>query len=929
MSQPLTFVFSTILMLLLSCGSSKISDVTVADLKCEYSVEPLSIDATRPGLSWILDSKRRSVNQSAYRVIVSSTEKLLVDNSGDLWDSGIVESRETLGIVYGGLPLVSRQQCFWKVRVWDENGDVSEWSEMSSWEMALLNAVDWDASWIGDGKVLPQSDAALMKDDPSPLFRREITVAKTVARARLYISGLGYYEASLNGNKIGDHILDPGWTTYSKRILYSTYDVTDMLVKGENALGVILGNGWYNPLPIKMWGRFNLREFLTVGRPCFIASLVIDYADGSTETVASNDEWKVTEGPILRNSVFLGEHYDARREQKGWDSPGFDDSAWSNAKMAEPPSGILRAQNQSPIKATSTIEAVKLSEPTPGAYIFDMGENFAGVVKLKVTGPSGTKVSIRYGELLNPDGTLNVMTSVAGQIKSASQNQPEGTPIPACQNDIYILKGGSEENYTPRFTFHGFRYVELTGFPGVPTLDTIEGIRLNSAVADAGIFECSNPLFNTIQDISKRTFLSNIFSVQSDCPAREKFGYGGDIVPTCETFMFNFDMTSLYPKIATDFVDAARPLGGMTETAPFVGIADRGFGDDSGPIGWTLAHPLLLERMYRFYGNSRLLKEHYGAAKRLIEFIRENNPDHIIKIGISDHESIDEKPTELTGTAFYYHHVKLLSFIAQIIGEQDDAERYFELAESIKAAFIAEFLEVGTGKFGSHTQASQATAIRYGFASEDEIGMAIETLVSEVVDRHDTHLSTGIFGTKFLLETLSEHGRIDLAYDIVNRKSFPGWGHMIENGATTLWEHWEYSDNTYSHNHPMFGSVSEWFFRTVAGINPAEDAFGFDRIVIRPRPGGDVTWAQGSYKSVRGEITSSWKKTVGNFILDIVIPANTTATVYVPAKDKSDVTENGLSAEKAVGVEFIRLEDGNAVYELGSGQYRFESKLPL
>lgn len=898
----------------------------VIDLKCENRIKPLGIDARNPKLSWTFNSKQHNQTQTAYQIQVSSSENVLDQYKGDVWDSGKIKSNQNIQVSYKGVSLKSGERYFWKVRVWDKYGDVSQWSQMGWWEMALLETKDWEGSWINDGKPLSQNEEDFYKDDPAPLFRKKFFCDKQIKKARIYISGLGYYEAFLNGERIGDFVLDPGWTSYSKRIFYSTYDVTPYFREGQNCIAIILGNGWYNPLPMKMWGRLNLREYLTVGRPRFIAQLNIVYEDGTKQTVVSDRDWTVGESPILKNSIYLGETYDARKEQPGWNLPGFDDSSWKVANTVNEPIHILQAQPQPKIRVTQIFKPVKLTQPKPNVYIFDMGQNFAGWVKMRVKGKAGTIVKLRYGELLYPDGTLNGMTAVAGQIKNPGRGG-FGAPDTAWQCDTYILKGEGDEIFVPRFTFHGFRYVELTGFPGEPTLNTIEGMMLNSDVQSAGTFSCSNGMFNKINEITRWTFLSNVLSVQSDCPQREKFGYGGDIVPTCEAFMLNFDMANFYSKVLQDFSDAARPNNGLTETAPYVGIHDQGFGGGSGPIGWGLAHPLLQNKLYQYYGTMDLLERHYEMTRNWVEFLQSKANGHIIEFGISDHESIDPKPTALTSTAFYYYHVKLLARQAEIIGRKGDEKKYAKLAREIKEAFIKKYLKPGTGQFGDHTQACQSFALYFDLVPEPEKQAAIDVLLNEIFHRHKGHLSTGIFGTKYVLDVLSENNKAEVAYAIVNQKTFPGWGHMLDKDATTLWEHWQFSDNTFSHNHPMFGSVSEWFIKTLAGINPHPDAVGFDRIIIKPQIVGDLTWAKASYHSIRGLIVSDWRIDGNKFNLNVEIPANATARIFVPAKEMKSVFESGEPVKGSTDVKFIEIMDGVAVFDVGSGEYSFVSKI--
>ncbi len=565
--------------------------VVAAGLRCESRVDPLGIDEAHPRLSWVLQSARRGQGQTAYQVLVAGSPAALAAHRGGLWDSGKVVSSQSVQVAYGGAPLDSRAVCYWKVRVWDASGRVSPWSAPARWEMALLSPRDWTAVWVNDGKPNPASDDGFYEEDPAPLFRREFTLRAAVVRARLYITGLGYYEASLNGARVGDHVLDPGWTAYASRVYYSTYDVTRHLRQGGNCLGVTVGNGWYNPLPLRMWGRLNLRDHLPVGRPRFIAQLEVDLADGSRHSIVSGPDWRVADGPLRSNSVYLGEAYDARIEPDGWTRPGFDDATWRRAAAAPEPVGRLQAQPQPPIRVTTTLVPTRRLEPGPGVFIFDFGQNSAGWARLTLTAPRGTRITLRYGELLNADGTLNPLTSVAGQIKGRRTakdgvSRPvggSGSPDVAWQADTYVARGGGPETYTPRFTFRGFRYVEVRGYPGRPALDALQGLRLNADVEAAGAFTSSSSLLNRIQEMTRWTFLSNLFSVQSDCPHREKFGYGGDIVATSDAMMLNFDMAGLYAKSVVDWSDAARSDGMLTDTAPFVGIQvlRRGLGHGS------------------------------------------------------------------------------------------------------------------------------------------------------------------------------------------------------------------------------------------------------------------------------------------------------------------------------------------------------------
>jgi len=801
-------------------GSSEAAITPVA-LRCDYLSTPLGIDAHQPRLSWRLESSfadARGQRQSAYQVLVASDEANLAADRGDLWDSGKVESAEQLHIPYQGRPLASAERCHWKVRAWDGEDRPMPFSQPTWWEMGLLRPDDWAGQWIDDGEPLPERDEDFYADDPAPLFRKAFVARAGVRRARLYAAGLGYYELRLNGEKISGHLLDPAWTSYGHRVLYTTHDLTALLRDGPNALAAMLGNGWYNPLPLRMWGRINLRDHLVLGRPRLIAQLNIEYEDGTEQSIATDEGWRVTGGPIVRNSVYLGEVYDARREQSGWDLPDFDDRGWANASpvvassvdavpavgdrdsvvgaqedQTEPVSrlGPLRSQTMPPIRATATLRPVAVTEVEPGVFIFDMGQNFAGWARLRVEGPRGTTVTMRMGELLYPDGTLNVMTAVAGQIKGANRDGTPrggpGAPDVAYQSNEYTLRGEGLEIYTPRFTFHGFRYVEVTGFPGIPTLEAIEGLRLNTAVEPAGSFTCSNDLINRIQKMVRWTLLSNLFSVQSDCPAREKFQYGGDIVATSEMAIFNYDMASFYAKAVRDHEDAARGPGWITETAPYVGISAASYDEEAGPIGWGLAHPLLVAQLYQYYGDERLVQQQYGTAARWVELLSDNADGYIVDRCISDHESLDPKPVALTATAHFFQAARLIERLARILGRTQEAERHAALAQRIREAFIGRFLEPGTGRFDIGTQACQATALYMGLVPDAEREAAVDAMVEQVLVEHEGHVATGIFGTKYLLDSLTEAGRADVAYTIVNQETFPGWGHMLAEGATTVW----------------------------------------------------------------------------------------------------------------------------------------------
>jgi alpha-L-rhamnosidase len=753
------------------------------------------------------------------------------------------------------------------------------------------------------------------KDDPMPLLKKNFSTNKQVASARLYISGAGYYEACINGKKVGDHILDPGFTTYRKEVLYSTYDVTNFLKTGSNIVGVMLGNGWYNPLPLRLFGRFNLRDAQQTGRPCVKSQLLIRYTDGSAQTIISDDSWLTTPGPVVRNNVYLGEHYDARLENDSWFTT--ETNGWKKAVIVNGPSGTLTAQMQPPIRITKLVKPLRIYEAGNDTFIVDMGQNFAGVARIKIKGQAGKKVSLRYGEDVFKDGRLNYFTTVAGHIKEIwNLKGGPGSPKTAWQQDGYILKGKGTEIWSPRFTFHGFRYVEVTGWPGKPTLNDIEGLRMNSDVAESGSFACSNEMFNKLNEVVKWTFLSNVFSVQSDCPGREKMGYGADIVVTTEAYMYNYDMAHFYRKTVRDFANEQQPDGGITEIAPYTGIADRGYGGESGPLGWQLAFPFVQKKLYEFYGDKEIIEKNYDGIKKQMTFLESKAINGLFHWDISDHESLEPTPEAFSASSFYYHHALLAAEFAAILNQKEDSVKYTKLAERIKGAIVRKFLILNTGRFDLATQAAQLFALWYNLSPEKE--KTTQVLLAELA-RHKDHVSTGIFATKFMFDFFRETDQNEMAYKIANQKSYPGWGYMLQSGATTLWESWRKPDQN-SQNHPMFGSISEWFYRSLLGINAA--APGFEKIIIKPQPAGDLKWAKGSYESVRGSITSDWKKRGKQFHLHVSIPANTTAEVWIPATVNDTITESE-KALKSQNLKVARYENGYAVILISSGSYSF------
>ena len=916
------------------------------ELRCDGAANQLGA-SPKPFLTWQLKSSKRGEQPTAWEIQAASSEELLAKDTYDYWGSGKIgiegatreESpgetfpqgeQQLPGIRYGGVFLKSGARVLWRVRWWSGGKNPSPWSEIATFEVAPAAVADWQgARWMDDGKPVPTQNEDFYKPDPAPLMRSEFTITKPIVRARLHFAGLGLGLANINGSPVVDQVFDPAWTNFDKRILFRTHDVTEHLKQGENCLALMLGNGWYNPLPLKMWSNRNIRDALPTGRPRAIALLVIDHPDGTSTIVKSGDGWKMTEGPTIRNSIYLGEERDARLDPAGWDFPEFDDSQWQPVHLTDQPLEPLKPLQMQPVRLQEPISAKAITTPQPGTHIVDFGVNFTGLPEITIFVPAGTKIVIRYGELLNEDGTLNFLTSTAGQIKGLKKDADgnmvpkggPGAPEFAWQQDVYIARGGGSEIFVPRFTFHGFRYMEISGLPGTPKVEDFRAFPLHTDVPNAGSFSCSNDDLNRIQEITRRTFLSNIMTVQSDCPHRERFGYGGDIVATSEAFMMNFDMAGFYSKVVRDWGDAVRPDGRLTDTSPFVGIDYCG-------VGWAMVHPLLVEQLYRYYGDRSLLEEQLPVAMRWLDVVAATRKDGLVVKGLGDHEALIPARGPEHLTPMFIDSARRIARLARIVGNEADALRFDQMATESAAAWAKAFLDPATGKVADGAQSTQAFALGFGAAPEESRKAVFDQLVANLTATEDSpRLTTGIYGTWIMLEQLSKNGRSDLAYGLANRETFPSWKWMLKNDATTLWEHWEKEEATYSHNHPMFGSISTWYFRWLGGIQCADDAVGFNRIMLRPQLQKGLDWVKTSHQTIHGEIVSNWSVNGDERIFDFVIPVGSTAIAELPARVDETLTEGGKKLSDHSEIKILESTPDLHRLEIGSGSYRFTTKL--
>lgn len=875
-------------------------------LRCEYQSNPIAVDAAPPHLGWMLASNQRAERQTAYQILVASSIARLEANHGDLWNSGKVDTSQTIQVAYQGKPLSSRRTCYWKVRVWDKQGQVSSWSHPAMWQMGLLNPSDWKAKWIGLGTPAAQTLAA-------PIFRRQFQISKKVRRAMAYVSGLGLFELHLNGHKVGQNVLEPGWTNYRKTCLYVTYDVTKRLQRGPNALGVMLGNGMYNVVRGKRYVKF-VGSF---GPPKVILQLEITYDDGSTQTVVTDRSWRVVPSPVTFNSIYGGEDYDARLEVPGWDMPGLDEYKLEHAAVLAGPGGKLISQNIPPVRVMRVYKPIRITQPQPGVYVYDLGQNFSGWPQITVKGPRGRTLKIIPGELLDPQGLVTQRSS--------------GHPA----FFRYTLKGGGAETWHPRFSYYGFRYLEIHGatrdprpVKNKPILLAVEGQFVHSSASNTGAFSSSDPLFNRIHSIIKAAIESNMQSIMTDCPHREKLGWLEEDDFMGPSIMYNFDVSSLFPKIDGDMRDAQLADGLVPDTAPEYVVFSGGYRDSP---EWGSTYLTVAWDLYRSYGNPAVLKRNYDGFKKYADYLTRKAHDHILSYGLGDWYDLGPKPpgfaqltpAAITTTTVYYHDLILLKKMAELLGKTDDAAKYAALAGEVTSAFNRQYFHAATDSYATGSQTSDAMPLVLGMEPPGTAPALLANIIKDV-RAHGNKMTTGEIGHRYLLLALAGAGRSDVIYDIESQTNRPGYGYILKQGATTLTEAWDANPRN-SQNHFMLAHLDEWFYRSLAGISMAPGATGFNEIVIKPQPVGHITWAEASYWSIRGVIRSHWSLQNGRFDLRVTVPPNTTATIYVPATDPASITEGGHPAGSARGVRFIKMDRGDAVYAVGSGTYAFIS----
>ena len=942
----------------------------VTHLRCEYLETPLGIDETAPRLSWVIESNRRGTRQIAYRLLVASTPEKLAADKGDVWDSSRVESNQTTHVVYSGRPLRSRDGCHWRVEVWDETGNAAR-SKPSFWTMGLLKKSDWRARWIAANPAIIKRDKeAITPTLTSPgtpaYFRKEFKIAGAVKRATLYASARGLFELRINGRRVGEDIFAPEWTDYHERIHYRTYDVTGLISRGNNVIGAILGDGWWSGYV----GWQETRARYGSLENSLLVQLEIELANGKRLTLGTNKSWTCNTGPIRSSDFMMGEIYVAQRERTGWDMPDFGSSrrkeapsnkikieqslltsaatflAWLSAREVKAPVAPLVAQRSEPVRITETIDPVSVKQIRPGVFIYDLGQNITGWMRLRVKAPAGTRIQLRHGERLKPDGTL--YTENLRRAKAT---------------DVYICKGGSTEIWEPHFTFHGFQFVELTVLPplgapassrrvsppsrrqdaGAPRI-AITGCVIRSAMSPAGCFECSHPGVNRLWLNGLWSQRDNFLSVPTDCPQRdERLGWMGDGQVFLRTASYNVDVAAFFTKWMQDIEDAQTTDGIFPDTAPrlregknFVGLDGLG-----GAAGWADAGVIVPWTIWRVYGDRRIIERHWTAMSRWLDWIERHNPDGLrtreLGNNYGDWLCIPSDTTfrthspmkNLLATAYWADDAAKMARMARELGRESETKRYQAMFEKVRAAFQKEFLRAD-GRLTVETQTAYLLALAFNLLPENARARAAERLV-ENIKSLDWHLSTGFIGVSLLNPQLTLAGYADVAYRLLLRDDYPSWLYPVKHGATTIWERWNgwtekegfFNPQMNSFNHYSLGSVGEWLFRHVAGIELDPDVPGFRRIVLRPfiRPG--LSFARASYCTMQGEILSDWKHAGGKLKWSIRIPASTTARVFVPSEPGSRVTENGAPVEVVEGLRVIGREGKFLICEAGSGIYTF------
>ena len=902
---------------MLASFSKATSQVSVGQVFTENLENPVGLDRAQPRFSWQLTSDRRNVMQTAYELRVSEDSATLARGEQLLWNSGKVNSDTSTYVAYEGEPLQSGRKYYWQVRVSDNTGSTSEWSAPAFWQMAFLKpATEFKAQWITPG----YSEDTVQR--PSPYFRKAFSVPanKKIRSATAYITAHGLYEAYLNGKRIGNAYLTPGWTSYGKRLQYQVYDVTDQLQTGDNALGAVLGSGWYRGY-IGFSGQKNYYGDDTA----LLFQLAIRYEDGTTESVHSDDSWKTSTGPILRSEIYHGEHYDARKEMVGWASPGFDDSSWKGVTTEDYAKDVLTATYNEPVRKHETFSPQEIFTTPSGELVADFGQNLVGWVQLKVQGNAGDSVILYHAEVLDKAG--NFYTE---NLRSAEQK------------NTYVLKGGETETFEPHFTFQGFRYVKVVGFPGELQPENLTAIALYSDMEPTGDFTTSNELLNQLQHNIQWGQKGNFLDIPTDCPQRdERLGWTGDAQAFFRTAAYNMNVHNFFSKWMRDVAADQLPNGSVPFVVPNV------LGPDAaGSAGWADAATIIPWEMYELYGDATMLAEQYETMKKWVGYMQDQSgKDYLWQTGFHFGDWLFYRPDDdnsgraavtnkyLIAQCFFAHSTQYLINAAEVLGKSEDVAQYTELLKQVKEAYRREYL-TPSGRLVSGTQTAYVLALHFDMLPEDLRPQAVDRLVANIHD-YGYHLTTGFLGTPYLCHVLSRFGREDVAFQLLMQKTYPSWLYPVTMGATTIWERWDgiKPDSTFqtpsmnSYNHYAYGAIGDWMYRNIAGLNASEDGLAYKNSNIKPLLGGGLTEGSGELLTNYGMLSTHWQLNDTRLALEVTIPVNTTVDIYIPTESEAEVTEGGKALADVQEIEVVGQEEGYLHVKTGSGTYRFASSV--
>ncbi len=900
-------------------------NLSVSRLRCEYQPHPLAVQTPTPALSWELQSARRNVRQTAYRVLVADDAKKLSQNVGNVWDSGKVSAAASIQVPYAGQVLQPAHAYYWKVKTWDNQGAESAWSTPAAWQTGLTAPADWHgAAWIAYEQLPADRVATLPVDGKKdaytgpnvlPLLRKQFVATKRLTQATLFICGLGQFEAVLNGQKVGDHFLDPGWTKYDRQAQYVAFDVTKQVKAGANVLGVLLGNGFYYVPPVKERYRKLKAAF---GYPKLICRLALTYADGTRQDIVSDASWQTTAGPVTFSSIYGGEDYDATREQPGWATAGFDAQPWRPVVAVDGPADLV-AQQQEPLRVFDAFNAPSPSQPHPGKWVYDFGQNASGIVELQVQGRRGDTVRLAPAELLGADKTITQKHVGRGFYFT------------------YVLKGCGVETWRPRFTYYGFRYAQVEG--GVPKGESnpqhrpeivrLTALHTRNAATQVGTFTCSNDLLNRTHTLIDWAVKSNLASVMTDCPHREKLGWLEQTHLMGASLRYGYDIATLGRKTLADMRASQTAEGLVPEIAPEYVKFNWGGDIFRDSPEWGSASIILPWYLYQWYGDRQVLAENYAMMRRYVAYLGTQAHGHILTKGLGDWFDLGPKPPGtsqltpmgVTGTATYYYDLTILAQIARLLGKDADAAAYQQLGAAVKTAFNQQYFNPATKQYATGSQTANALAVYMGLVAPADQAAVIENIVQDIRARGNA-LTAGDIGYRYLLRVLEDAGRSDVIFAMNSRADVPGYGYQLAHGATALTESWA-ALPTVSNNHLMLGHLTEWLYSGLAGIRPAAGSVAFDKIDIRPEPVGDVRSARATHRSPYGLIVSDWQKSSNGFELTTTIPANATATIYLPATASARITEGGQLLAKRPELQLLGVADGQARVAVGSGTYRF------